>query len=175
MYCWNLPLKGDTGDTGDTGAAGAKGDQGDQGVPGPAFDSCCRAHTTTAESLPTNTKTLIPLNTVAYDDNSEIDTTNHLFKCKVAGKYSIKGCVGVPSMGNGERLQITIEINGTTICQHSGVPIAPASEWTAIYPVACDYELAVDDEVKLYAYQSGGATPITTGISATYLCVNRIK
>lgn len=139
------------------------------------FASGCRIHTVTAVSLPTNTDTLIPLDTIAYDDNSEFDTGNNKFVCKVAGTYSIKGSVGVPNMVNGERLQVSIEVNGTKICQHAGVPIAPASAWTAIYPLACDYELAVDDEVKLWAYQSGGNTPITTGISATYLCISRIK
>ncbi len=138
------------------------------------FVSRLKAYCQTTVSVPTNTYTKVPLNLTVYDVNSELDTTLNRFVCKVAGEYSVKGQVMLSSMADGERMSVTIYLNGAGRCSQQFVPVHSASSWTAILATVSDIHLEVDDYLELWVFQSGSARNIGIGIQQTWMAVHQI-
>lgn len=125
-----------------------------------ALKSGARAYHNAAQSIAHNTTTALAFNSERYDvdgvGGSTIHdnvTNNSRLTCRVAGVYSIVGCVQWAGSTTGLR-QVEIRLNGATIIGQVIQAAVIATEVTL--NVTCEYALAVNDYVELLAYQNSG-------------------
>lgn len=110
---------------------------------------------TAGQTIPNATETAITLNSENFDTNSIHDnsTNSTRLTCKTAGKYIITGQINFTGNATGLR-EAQIRVNGTTSIA-SDNRVAGDTNDRAV-SVSTIYELAVNDYIELYAYQSSG-------------------
>ncbi|MFJ2630825.1 hypothetical protein ACIO6U_02525 [Streptomyces sp. NPDC087422] len=127
-----------------------------------------KGYATSAQALLSGT-TLVPitLDTDDYDTDGGHSTTTNTsrYVCRVAGTYTITGCLGFNSSATGNR-GAGITINGTSargsITQQGGIA---SNSWCAI--VTCDAVLAIGDYVELVGWQTSGGS-LNTAVTAAF-------
>ena len=146
-------------------------------VPTGAFDSCAEAHLNADQAIPNATKTLCNIDVKDIDTLNEFNTATHRFTAAAAGTYLIIAQVAWYDESVLYSSYTFVYINGL-----GGTYLAASGEYSAS---ACKYaiiahlaELAQNDYVEVYAYQSSGASRNITGNNGrfhTYLSVKRVK
>ena len=146
----------------------------DAGVLTLAKQSGAQAYLGTAQDIPTTTWTLVNLDTVVYDIQSEFNTTTHRFTAKKAGLYLVVGSCGY------DKAQVVADTLVGQAIYKNGVEANSNYLHTAIashvlFQVTTVISLAVNDYLELKVYHNFGITrTLRTGIVATSLTVMKI-
>lgn len=125
-----------------------------------------------SQSIPDSEDTPVVLNSVEYDENSNLTGTTNAITIDESGYYSIKGELKL-TLESGGVAYVAIKVNGTTVDERAvylGIVGARAT-------FAFDQYLTATNVVTMYIYQdSGGAINLTSSFdNDKSLSVHRLK
>jgi hypothetical protein len=130
-----------------------------------------RAHNTAGTTINNTTFTKVPFATEAWDKASDYDAANSKFICARAGVYHFDASVLFTSnnWAAGSVCRLYLYKSGTVY--DKGIRINNSSALTAAYvgaSISGDIELAVNEYVEVYVYQSSGANINLEGAAGDY-------
>lgn len=173
MFAYTGGLKGEQGIQGVQGDAGIQGIQGIQGVAGQSFASYFQAHRTEVQVIAEDTDTKVQFNVEGYDNNSEYDhVTNFEWKCKIAGKYTIKSIVGVQGLADQEGVSLIAILNDSSniISDY----FKTGSGGLATGKIDGDDVFAVDDTVHIEVSHNAGGNKNSGTIDTCNFSMHRV-
>lgn len=131
-------------------------------VLGPVFPSSlggapqAKAWHSTLISLPDNTATLVPLQSLNWDNDGQWAPGDGLV-CSRAGRYLVLGSIGIV-LGAASRRMCQLRINGVVRAEQS---VPAVTVFSTIVQAHAELDLNVGDVVNLYGLQSSGG-PLNT-------------
>lgn len=127
---------------------------------------------TSAQSIPSTTETKVEFDAESFDEQNEFDpVTNFRFTAKKAGFYHVKVCIYWNNNSDQAYYDLRLKKNGNIVSWN----IHQAADSQGFSQVLTDYiELAVDDYLELFAFQSsGGAITIENSASQSYMTISK--
>lgn len=121
-----------------------------EGIPPSNRISSFRAYQSTAQSLAATTFTKIAYQTEVFDNLGEYDNTTYRFTAKDVGIYSISGSVGWAAGVDGNRLIVSIYLNGTETKRLFDFMMGGANN--AVTSGSTILKLAAGDYVEIFGY-----------------------
>lgn len=155
------------------------GDPGDGGVltgyiPTTKEDKGCRVYNSAAQTIGDASWTALTFDSEAYDTDGMHSTSTNTSRltCVTAGKYLVHGQVTFAANATGSRW-VAIKKNGTFYVNESR-PNAGSSS-TVVFHVDLLVDLAVNDYVELFVFQtSGGNLNVNGGNATTAFAAQRL-
>lgn len=134
------------------------------GIQGPAFSAYQGTGTTMANA----TSTKISFQTEEFDTNSNFDNANFRFTPTVAGYYQLSSAVSMPSFstGNGD-VFIMIYKNGSEYKRAFNFAAGVSGHNYQPIISSLVYANGTTDYFEIYAFQSSGASVVTSASGAT--------
>lgn len=139
------------------------------------MQSCARARLSGVQSIPNSTYTKLELATEDYDVNDDFDSAvNYRFVVPVDGKYLIAGLGHIMGLGDGDKLDVCIYVNGALVGAKSAVYAGAVAASMGVS--VCDVlDLDANDFIELYVRQdSGGALSAVAAVYANFLAVTKL-
>ena len=138
-------------------------------TPSGGVDKSCYAYSSAEQSITTNTHTAINFEKELFDTDTihDLVTNNSRLTCKTAGKYVITTNTGWNPAAGGRRLwELYKDGTAGTLLAYAELGTIPdASSWPMM-SLATIADLAVNDYVEIYVYQSSGGA-VTSRVPGT--------
>lgn len=118
-------------------------------TPPSAIVNVARAYRNAALSVSANTWTKVPLDTVSFDPQGNMDiVTNHRYNIPVAGWYQVEGQVTTGANGTNGYTYVGLRKNGTEFCQGQAFTQGGNANAAVSDTVQCN----AGDYIELYVY-----------------------
>lgn len=144
---------------------------------GIAGASHVRAKTSTAQSLPDSTQTLIVFPTEDYDTQGEYNTGTGRFTAVAAGYYRVTATIRVAAfvVAGTKTFGLSVYKNGSAIATSPGIATDSSGSVLLSASVDTTLSLVATDYVEVFAQQVSGASRVLDGSSLNnFLCIDRL-
>lgn len=144
------------------------------GIVSMPYQSGCRVHLSTTQSIPTGTWTKLAFVTENFDIQGEFDNAvNYRFTAKVAGYYQINLIVQISAVANTHVIYAGIHRNGALVSTSSSIA-STTTTTDLIQEVSDILYLDVGDYIEGYIHQVSGANRIADA-QYYYNCMSIMK